>query len=328
MVSLGALKSNSSIFLNSASNSSLHFLVWVSHHIGLTLELDLRIDNRPRLAPRDKKEAPLLIRRSFHQATLVTSIIILIYKSIIPADAGPPLVTDDTGIVPLKEWQLILSVQGESRPATESGSLPAFEVTYGFFKDMNLTAVIPRQYVEDRGEPSKTDFGNAQINYKWLFYDSDVNDSEGLTLAISPIYSFPLTRASRIRGVAEDTRVLSMPVIASFVRGRWEFVGQASYDVADVNVDGLGYGVFAVYNQTDSLQLMAEIYGAELSGDGFVDAGVPYDEGFMNWRLGLLWEMGKGYSLLAAFGGNIESNLPEDQELDYDFFLGLQFDTE
>lgn len=266
----------------------------------------------------------------FHQATLVASIILLITNSISPAYAGPPLVTDDTGIVPLNEWQFILSVQGESRPATYSASLPAVEVTYGFFKDMNLTAVVPRQYVEDRGEPSKTGFGNAQINYKWLFYDSDVNDSEGLTLAISPIYSFPLTRTSRIRGLAEDARVLSMPVIASVVRGRWEFVGQVAYDVAsgDGSVNGLGYGLFAVFNQTDSLQLMAEIYGAELSGDGFVDAGHNHDEGFMNWRFGALWEMGKGYSLLAAIGGDVHSDLPEDEELEYDFFLGLQYDTE
>jgi len=272
----------------------------------------------------------LFFSRIFHQATLAASIIVLISNSISPVNAGPPLVTDDTGIVPLNEWQFILSAQGESRPATESGALPAIEVTYGFFKDMNLTGVVPRQYVEDRGEPSKTDFGNAQINYKWLFYDNDVNDSEGLTLAISPIYSFPLTKTSRIRGLAEDTRVLSMPVIASVVRGRWEFVGQLAYDVAsgDGSVDGLGYGVFAVYNQTDSLQLMAEIYGAELSGDGFVDAGLSYDEGFTNWRLGALWMMGKGYSLLAAFGGDIDSDLPKDQKLDYDFFLGLQYDTE
>ena len=122
---------------------------------------------------------------------------------------------------------------------------------------------------------SKTDFGNAQINYKWLFYDNDVESSEGLTLAISPIYSFPLTRTSRIRGLAEDVRVLSMPVIGSLVRGPWEFVAQASYDIAsgEGSVDGLAYGIFAVYNTTDSLQLMAEVYGAELSGDGFVDVG-------------------------------------------------------
>ena len=170
----------------------------------------------------------MLAPRAFYPAPLASSIVLLIAIFFNPSYAGPPLVTDDTGIVPLRDWQVILSVQGESRPATDSGSLPALEVTYGFFKDMNLTAVVPRQYIEDRGEPSKTGFGNAQLNYKWLFYDND----DGLTLAISPVYSFPLTRTSRIRGLAEDVRAFSMPVIGSLVRGRWEFVAQASYDIA------------------------------------------------------------------------------------------------
>jgi hypothetical protein len=277
-----------------------------------------------------RKGKALIVSKPVFNLMLAATAIMLLAGNIESAHAGPPLVTDDTGIVPLGEWQFIVSAQGESRPANDSGSLPAVEVTYGFFEDMNLTAVVPRQYNKERGEPSKTDFGNAQLNYKWLFYDSDLESSEGLTLAISPIYSFPLTRTSRIRGLAEDVRVLSMPVIGSWLTGPWEFVAQASYDLAsgDGSVDGVGYGIFAVYNATDSLQLMAEIYGAELSGDGFVDAGLNYDEGFANWRLGALWEMGAGYSLLAAYGGPIDSDLPSDQKLDYDFFLGLQYDTE
>lgn len=260
----------------------------------------------------------MILARILFRLFLAAESILLISITFSSAYAGPPLVTDDTGIVPLEEWQVILSVQGESRPVTDSASLPALEVTYGFFEDMNLTAVVPRQYIEDRGEPSKTGFGNAQINYKWLFYDNE----DGLTMAISPIYSFPLTKTSRIRGLAEDVRVMSMPVLASLVRGRWEFVGSLAFDAASDGINGIGYGAFAVYNQTDSLQLMAEIYGAELSGDEFDN------EGFTNWRLGALWMMGRGFSLLAAYGGPIKSDLPSDEKLDYDFFLGLQYDTE
>jgi hypothetical protein len=268
--------------------------------------------------------------RLFQQATLFVSMTIVVYSGIASVNAGPPLVTDDTGIVPLGEWQFIGSLQGEFRPATDSAALPSFEVTYGVFQDMNLTAVVARQYVKDKGEPSATGLGEGQINFKWLFYDSDRDSSEGVTMVISPIYSFPLNSSSRILGLVEDVRVFSMPVIGSLVRGRWEFVGSFSYDYASgsSSVDGFGYGLFALYNTTDSLQLMAEIYGSELSGDAFVEAGLNYAEGFTNWRLGALWEMGKGYSLLAAFGGPIYSDLPADEELDYDFFLGLQYDTE
>ena len=232
--------------------------------------------------------------------------------------AGPPLVTDDTGIVPKGDWQFIVSIQGESRPSTESAAAPAVEATFGFWEDMNLTAVIPRQLIEDRGEPSKTGLGNAQLNYKWLFFDDD----KGLTMAISPIYSFPLTKTSRIRGLAEDVRVLSMPVLISKEIGSWQFLGSAAYDLASQSVDGVSYGAFVLYNQNERLQWMAEVYGAQFSGDEFDN------EGFLNWRVGAWWLIGKGFSLLAAYGGPLQSDLPSDDKLDYDFFFGFQFDTE
>ena len=250
------------------------------------------------------------------RGVIITTAILLAASN--NALAGPPLVTDDTGIVPVGDWQFILSLQGESRPSTDSAAAPALEATYGFWEDMNLTAVIPRQYIEDRGESSKTGFGNAEINYKWLFF----NDDKGLTMAFSPIYSFPLTKTSRIRGLAEDVRVLSMPVIISKDIGRWQLVGSGGYDMASSSVDGINYGAFALYNQSDRLQWMAEVYGAQLSGDEFDN------EGFLNWRVGAWWLMGKGISLLAAYGGPLQSDLPNDDKLDYDFFLGFQFDTE
>ena len=250
------------------------------------------------------------------RGVIITAAILLAASN--NALAGPPLVTDDTGIVPVGDWQFILSLQGESRPSTDSAAAPALEATYGFWEDMNLTAVIPRQYIEDRGEPSKTGFGNAQINYKWMFYDDD----EGLTMAISPIYSFPLTKTSRIRGLAEDTRVLSMPLLISKDIGRWQFVGSGAYDLSSNSVDGVSYGAFALYNQTEKLQWMAELYGGQFSGDEFDN------EGFLNWRVGAWWLMGKGISLLVAYGGPLQSDLPRDEKLDYDFFFGFQYDTE
>jgi len=232
--------------------------------------------------------------------------------------AGPPLVTDDTGMVPKGNWQFIVSLQGEARPSVDSAAAPALEATYGFREDMNLTAVIPRQYLEERGESSRTGLGNAEINYKWLFFDDD----DGLTMAFSPIYSFPLTKTSRIRGLAEDVRVLSMPVLVSKEVGRWQFLGSLGYDLASKNVNGVNFGTFVLYNQSEKLQWMAEVYGAEFSGDEFDN------EGFLNWRAGAAWFMGKGWSLLAAYGGPLKSDLPEEEKLDYDFFLGFQFDTE
>ena len=71
----------------------------------------------------------------------IKSLIIIGYSSAI---AGPPLVTDDAGVLDPGGWEVIVSVAGESRPAADSVELPAVEVSYGFYENMQLTGVIPR----------------------------------------------------------------------------------------------------------------------------------------------------------------------------------------
>jgi len=230
------------------------------------------------------------------------------------------LVTDDTEVLDLDGWEIFVMTSGESRPATDSIELPAVEVNYGFYENMQLTGFIPRQVIEDSGEASKSGWGTAAIGYKWRFYKKD-----GTALAFAPVYAFPLSHGSRVRGLVEDIRILSLPLVGSIERGNWEFTAQASFDLTSTRVNGLGYGVWAGYSITESLQLLAEIYGEELSG-GVTEEGE--DGGVTNWRLGLSWGFAEGFNLLAAYGGDLRSDLPSEDKLDYDYFLGLQWETE
>ena len=83
----------------------------------------------------------------------------------------------------------------------------------------------------------------------------------------------------------------------------------------------------AGYALTETFSLLAEIYGEEFSGDVEIFSGNKVDDGITNWRAGFAWEFRPGYSLLAAWGGQIESELPAEDELDYDYFLGFQYNT-
>ena len=62
----------------------------------------------------------------------------------------------------------------------------------------------------------------------------------GNTLVLAPAYAFPLTSSARIRGLAEDIRVLRVPLICSLERGGWVFTGQVSFDWTSTSVNGLG----------------------------------------------------------------------------------------
>jgi len=238
------------------------------------------------------------------------------------AIAAPPLVTDDAAVVPEGGWEYIASVSGESRAAVDSTELPAMELSYGIADSMQVTAAVARQVEEPRAGDSRSGWGYAGLGYKWRFVGDD-----SAALAIAPAYTFPVNRSSRIRGLIEDIRVLSLPLIGTIARGRWEFSAQASFDITSDDANGIGYGLAAGYAATDSLTLLAEIYGEEFSGDQTIVSGQKVDDGITNWRAGLAWEFQPSFSLLAAWGGNIQSNLPPEDKLDYEYFLGLQYNT-
>jgi outer membrane receptor protein involved in Fe transport len=219
-------------------------------------------------------------------------------------------------------WEVIVGFSGESRPTVDSAELPGVEVSYGFYENMQLTGFVARQTLDEDGESSKSGWGQGAIGYKWRFYDKNGN-----ALAFAPEYSFPLSGSSKFRGLVEDLRVLSLPLVGSIERGNWEFTAQASFDLTSKSVNGLGYGVWAGYSVTESLQLLAEIYGEEFSGERD-ETGEKIDEGVTNWRLGLSWGFAEGFNLLAAYGGHLRSDLPSEDKLDYDYFLGLQWETE
>jgi len=226
------------------------------------------------------------------------------------------MITDDTDILSPGDWEVILNAAGESRPSVESTALPQLEVSYGFYKNFQITAAGYRQVIKEKGESSISDWGEAGVEVKWLFYQGDK-----FALATAIGYAFPMSRSSRIRGLVEDIRILSVPLIASHTAGRWQFAGQVSLDWTSSSVNGLGYGALAGYSLTDTVIVMAEIYGEELA----VDESDEPDEGVTNWRVGLTWQFTPALALLAAYGGDLNSDLPVQEQLEQDWFLGVQY---
>jgi hypothetical protein len=66
------------------------------------------------------------------------------------------------------------------------------------------------------------------------------------------------------------------------------------------------------------LRVLGEVWGVDLVNDGA-------SEGFLNWRTGIEWAIGGSFALLAAFGGNVWSQLDPADELNNDFYIGLQY---
>ena len=83
--------------------------------------------------------------------------------------AGPPLVTDDTGVLDPGGWEVIVAVAGSSRPSVDEGAVPGAEVSYGLYENMQVTGFVARQVLDEDGESSKSGWGQDTIGYKWRF---------------------------------------------------------------------------------------------------------------------------------------------------------------
>ena len=103
--------------------------------------------------------------------------------------AGPPLVTDDAGVLSKGGWEYTLAYEAETRDAGDDAVAPGLEVAYGFSDDFQGSVTIARAVVDEPGESSRSDFDAIGFEAKWQFYSND-----DFSVAVAPSYSFPLTR--------------------------------------------------------------------------------------------------------------------------------------
>ena len=204
-------------------------------------------------------------------------------------------------------------VTGESRDAVDSYEIPVVEADIGIAEGLSIFVDGSRQVIDEDGESSSSGWGNGTIGAKWRFFEKD-----GVSAAIVPAYSRALKSSSRTRGLVEDINVLSLPLVAGYENGDWVFYGQVGYDMTSTSTAGIGYGFWTGYQASEDWFLIAEIYGEEISGEDF--------DGVTNTRVGFEYGgIGPG-DVLFSVGTRLNSDLPSEEKLDYEFFAGYRWE--
>jgi hypothetical protein len=233
----------------------------------------------------------------------------------IPARAATPLASGDTGMLDPAAWDFTVFATRGSRDSGVDGEVPAVEVETGLTENTSVSVAAARQVVNARGESSSSGWGNAAIAYKWRFYNED-----GKALVLNPSYSTALSKTSTRRGLIEDINVLTLPLIASYETGAWTLTGELAYSITSTSIDAFGYGFWTGYQANDDWLLLAEIYGEELSSD-------DDDESVTNFRLGFEYGVAESAAILFSVGSRISSDLPSEDKLDSELFLGFRWET-
>jgi hypothetical protein len=230
------------------------------------------------------------------------------------ASAGPPLNVDDPGILNPGQWEIIIAAAGDMRSSGDSWELPISDNSLGLTQNTQLSFAISRQiYYPDQGE-SQSDWGMGEVGYKWRFFSSDT-----IQLALAPAYSFPVSSSSKRRGLVEDVRVLSLPVVGSIELGAVTVGAQLGYAITSTSTNAWDYGISAGYPIIEPLQILVEVYGA---------ADDNFDNSVLNYTIGLDYEIAPKAHALFSAGSGINSDLPNEDKLDFNFFFGLQFFTD
>ncbi|NND53505.1 MAG: hypothetical protein HKN56_00855 [Gammaproteobacteria bacterium] len=229
------------------------------------------------------------------------------------AIAGPPMATDDAGVLAQGGWEYTLAYEAEQRDSGDSASAPSLEVAYGFNDELQGSVSIARATVDEPGSGSRSDFDAIGFEGKWQFYAQD-----NLSLAAVPSYSLPLTSSSTDRGIVDDVRVLSLPVVASWEQGAWTLGGQVAYEAASSGPNAWFGGIAGGYQASEALKLLAEVYQTRTVGA---------DEDETNWTLGVDVAVAEGLAFLASVGGSLDSDLPDADELDQTWYLGFRYET-
>lgn len=223
--------------------------------------------------------------------------------------AGPPLVTDDPGVLEQGGWEFTLAVEGDRRDAGDGFVAPGLEVAYGFSDRMQGSVSIARAVVDEPGDNSRSDFDAIGFEFKAELYSND-----SVAVSVAPAYSFPLIGSSTDRGIVDDVNVLSLPVIASYGTGPWAFNVQLAYEATSSGPNAGFAGLAGGYAVNDSLTLLAEVYTTRISGE---------DEDENNWNIGAEYALNEELALLLSYGGSLSSDLAAMDALDEAFFLGL-----
>lgn len=229
--------------------------------------------------------------------------------------AGPPMVTDDSGTASPGVFEIIVYTEHEERASGESTVGPALDLAYGVNDTVEVSLVIPRQRVENAGEPSATGWGEAAVGVKWRFFEG-----ENTALAVAPSFATPLSQSSTIRGIVADTSVFTLPLVGSIARDRWEFTGNLGYSISSREFDAISLSGSVGYEVAPEFRVLAELWGVDFVNDGA-------SEGFVNWRIGIQWNPLQKLAVLAAYGSNVSSQLGSENKLQHDFYIGIQYNV-
>ena len=225
--------------------------------------------------------------------------------------AGPPLVTDDPGILDPGSWEIIIAITGEDRPSGIVTHAPLVDISLGLSTNTQISFYLPHHVTKPKNNTSQKGLGFASMGYKWRVLSTD-----NWEWAIASNYTFPVSHEIIREDGPDDIRVLGVPLLVSRSAGDWTWTAQMGWNVGSDGSRFWDYGVAVSHPLSDSMQWMIEVFGSAAS---------LLENNTLGYHLGVDYEMNPALHILASAGSRIKSDAVTDERLNNSFYLGLQW---
>jgi hypothetical protein len=213
---------------------------------------------------------------------------------------GPPMITDDPGIVEVGKWEINTSINTSFTQNTQL-AVPYLDVNYGAAKNLQLKIEDPYLVTIDANKHISGNIGDPLIGVKYQFINED---KYFISVATYPQAT-----------VTGDQKGILIPLLLEKTFGRFVIGEDIGYFYVQNDSNNIQAGTLLGYKVCDRFEVMGE-YFIEKSYSPTIAI-----TGLMNY--GFRYRFNKTFTLLGSFGTQVVT--PADKQRQYFFsYLGVQ----
>ncbi|MBW8823799.1 MAG: hypothetical protein JF567_06160 [Xanthomonadales bacterium] len=224
------------------------------------------------------------------------------------AQAGPPLITNDTGTPGDGHWEINLAATGDRSGGDWNVIAPDADINYGLGERIQLTVHPGWAHRSARDSALASGITGSEFALRWRFLDED---KAGVSMAIQPHWILSGPSAARRKDLSPATQEFVLPLQAVKTFGKSSAGVEVMRHFIEKGDDAWQAGMFWARPCPHAWQCLAEINSSR-DDHGAIQTIV---------NLGTRHPLGEHLVFLASLGRQISGEQPRSSPV---FYLGIQ----
>ncbi|MGD0634602.1 MAG: hypothetical protein ABSA13_10045 [Beijerinckiaceae bacterium] len=246
-------------------------------------------------------------------AASICALLVLAFAPL-PAEAGPPYLTDDPEPVDYQHFELITYSIGTHVKGDTSGMAPGFDFNYGLIPNGHLHLGASLSFDRPGAMAPQFGYGDSEIGFKYRFIQEDEQGWRP-QVALYPIMDFPTGDQSRALG-AGHTRTL-LPIWVQKSYGDWTVDTGGGYWINNgggtLDKDYWFSGLLVQRKVAPNLTLGGELFHQTATVIGGKDS--------TGFNLGAVYDFDEHNHLMLSAGRGLQNAVASNE---FSWFLGYQ----